>query len=120
MSSTKLPAVRLPSANGGECLTAEGFVLELPASNKFSVSWPSDSRSAPTPPASERQNLSFSENESETSDGESGNERRDSSDQPEDAPLIRVKPQVPKPPASTSPGKPIPQFSRALSMPLPS
>lgn len=118
MSSTKLPAVRLSSANGGECLTPDGFLLELPASNKFSVSWPSESRSAPTPPASERQNLSFSENESDTSDGESGNERRDPIEQPEDALPIHVKSHIHEP--SISPGKQIPRFSRALSMPLPS
>ncbi|KAF9464271.1 hypothetical protein BDZ94DRAFT_1256728 [Collybia nuda] len=120
MSSTKLPAIRLPSNKGGECLTPDGFVLDLPPSNKFSVSWPSDGRPAPTPtpPASERQNLSFPENESETSDGESGNEKRDSSDQLEDASPIRTKPQASETP--TSPGKLIPRFSRALSMPLPS
>lgn len=118
MNTKKLPAVRLPVASNGECITPDGLVIDLPASNKFSVSWPSDSRPAPTPPASERQNLSFSGNESESSDGESGNERRDSSDQPEDAPAIRVKPQAPE--ASRSAKEPVPRFLRALSMPLPS
>jgi osomolarity two-component system response regulator SSK1 len=118
MNTMQLPAVRLPVASNGECITPDGLVLDLPASNKFSVSWPSDSRPTPTPPASERQNLSFSENESESSDGESGNERRDSSDQPEDTPTISVKPQVPE--TSRSAREPVPRFLRALSMPLPS
>nr|UPW42858.1 mitotic catastrophe suppressor 4 [Hypsizygus marmoreus] len=118
MNAPKLPALRLPR-NGGECVTPDGVTIELPPSNKFSVSWPSETHPTMTPPASERANLSFSEADSETSDGDSGNERRDSSDQhdtQETMPTVRLKHQR----SETLRPPPFPRFSRALSMPLPS
>ncbi|KAG5643254.1 hypothetical protein DXG03_001264 [Asterophora parasitica] len=121
MATSKLPAVHLSVVNGGECITPDGVVVELPASNKFSVSWPSDTRAVTTPPAQERMSLSFSENDSETSDGDSGNEQRDTVEavgaggrKQEDAhaPVSR------KSAAARSLGHP--RLSRALSMPTPS
>ncbi|GLB33268.1 putative cheY-homologous receiver domain containing protein [Lyophyllum shimeji] len=119
MTTPRLPAVRLPSVNGGECVIADGAVLEVPLSSKFSVSWPSETRTVSSPPASERSNLSFSEGESETSDGDSGNEQGDSPERFNDAksPITPVPARMEASPRS-SPAHP--QFSRALSMPLPS
>jgi osomolarity two-component system, response regulator SSK1 len=112
------PAVRLPAVNGGEYIGPDGVVLELPPTNKFSVSWPSDARPIVSTPPSERASLSSSE-ESETSDGDSGNERGPLSHQQESnsTPTAPAKPQLP---AETHQSAPIPRFSRALSMPLPS
>jgi osomolarity two-component system response regulator SSK1 len=113
-----LPAVRMPVVNG-EYMGPDGAVLEISPTNKFSVSWPSDAYPiASTPPPSERPSLSSSE-ESETSDGDSGNEhglplhQQDTSTPP----TAHVKTQLP---VETLQSEPIPRFSRALSMPLPS
>ncbi|KAF8075864.1 hypothetical protein FPV67DRAFT_1469564 [Lyophyllum atratum] len=118
MTTPRLPAVRLPGVNGGECITPDGVVLELPLSSKFSVTWPSDTRLSSTPPASERSNLSFSEGESESSDNDSGHEHKDL---PEHSDDVKTMPTPVSPEMPTSPRSPIqPRFSRTLSMPLPS
>ena len=119
MATSIFPAVRLPATNGGEYVATDSIALEIPPTNKFSVSWPSDVRPiASTPPPSERASLSSSE-ESETSDGDSGNERSalPREQAPNTTPTTHVKPQLP---AETHQSAPIPRFSRALSMPLPS
>ncbi|KAG5639155.1 hypothetical protein H0H81_006414 [Sphagnurus paluster] len=116
MTTPKLPAVRLPivNSNGSECITPTGIVLELPQTSKFSVSWPSDTRSATTPPASERANLSFTEGDSESSDGGSLNEHRDPDELRQEATSMGASaPRLQRSPA-------LPPLSRALSMPLPS
>ena len=120
MDAPTLPAsaVRLPAVNGGEYVGPNGSALELPPTNKFSVSWPSHARPiASTTPPSERAGLSSSE-ESETSDGDSSNDRRAPSRQQDTrTPTAHAKPQFP---AETRSLAPIPRFSRTLSMPLPS
>lgn len=119
MTTPKLPAVRLRGVNGGECVTRDGVVLELPLSSKFSVSWPSETRTASTPPASERSNLSFSEGESEPSDSDSGNEHRNSPEHSNDA-KVAATPMSARTNAGPRSSPTLPRFSRALSMPLPS
>lgn len=120
MEAPIFPAVRLASVNGREYIGPDGVVLELPSTNKFSVSWPSDARPVvSTPPPSERASLSSSE-ESEISDGDSGNEGRAPSHQQDSASTTPTGHAKPQPPAETSQLAPIPRFSRALSMPLPS
>ncbi|KAF5372018.1 hypothetical protein D9615_008095 [Tricholomella constricta] len=117
MTTPKLPAVRLPVVNGGECVTPDGVVLELPPS-KFSVSWPSETRTTASTPASERVNLSFTEGDSEMSDGDSGNEQKDLAEQGDESTGANTPVQARTSTAARSPGPP--HLSRALSMPLPS
>ncbi|KAF8966443.1 hypothetical protein BDZ97DRAFT_684522 [Flammula alnicola] len=122
MSAPKLPALRLTAE--GDCIIQEGISLDFPPSRKFSVSYaPSHSRqNSLSGSASNHESISNGAFDSEphTSDGDSG----DDMDVP---PLNSDLKVAPPPPSDRSnshtkaiPEKPIPHFSRALSMPLPS
>ncbi|KAG5338582.1 hypothetical protein C0989_006908 [Termitomyces sp. Mn162] len=109
MEAPMLPTVRLPSVDGGECMSPDCV-------NKFSLSWSPATRTASTPPASERVALNFTEADSESSDGESGDERQEHVESDEDE---RLKaPPVVRMSGTSRSGQP--RLSRALTMPLPS
>ncbi|KAG6915388.1 hypothetical protein DXG01_011760, partial [Tephrocybe rancida] len=116
MAAPMLPTVRLPTVDSGECMTPDGAVLEMPSSSKFSVSWPAEARTASTPPASERVALNFTEADSESSGGESGDERGDIVEQ--EGGRTKAPPVTARVSGTTRSGQP--RLSRALSMPLPS
>ncbi|KAG6889024.1 hypothetical protein C0992_006720 [Termitomyces sp. T32_za158] len=108
MEAPMLPTVRLPSVDGGDCMH--------PDVNKFSLSWSPATRTASTPPASERVALNFTEADSESSDGDSGDERQEVVESDEGG---RTKaPPVVRMTGTSRMGQP--RLSRALTMPLPS
>ena len=115
MEAPKLPAVRLPPVNVEGNASPNGAVLGVRPTNKFSVSWPSDARTGvSTPSFSERRSLTSAEGKTNT---DPDSERKDSAQHE----VFHTTP-IPyksQPPESTK-SSPIPRFSRALSMPLPS
>lgn len=97
----------------------DAVVLDLPASSKFSFSWPPDNKPIPTPPSSDRPNLSSgSEGEIESSEDESGNEHGNMDQFKEESTSTQTSRFRAQHAGGLSP--PLPRFSRALSMPLPS
>ncbi|KAG6900118.1 hypothetical protein C0993_002653 [Termitomyces sp. T159_Od127] len=108
MEAPMLPTVRLPSVDGGDCMH--------PDVNKFSLSWSPATRTASTPPASERVALNFTEADSESSDGDSGDERQEAAE-PDEGGRTKAPPVV-RMSGTSRLGQP--RFSRALTMPLPS
>ncbi|CAA7259562.1 unnamed protein product [Cyclocybe aegerita] len=120
MNAPKLPTLRLTAE--GECVIQESISLDLPPSNKFSVSYiPSDGRPKPsiarTPPQQEGEALNSSDGERLTSDADSGDDADASLQQaapralPSDPPISLI---------SSIPEKPRTHMSRIHSMPLPS
>lgn len=103
-----LPTVRLPSVDGGDSIH--------PDLNKFSLSWSPATRTASTPPASERVSFNFTEADSESSDADSGDEGQEVVE-PDEGGRIKAPPFVRRSGTSRL-GQP--RLSRALTMPLPS
>ncbi|KAJ3517555.1 hypothetical protein NLJ89_g417 [Agrocybe chaxingu] len=123
MSAPKLPALRLTAE--GECVIQESVSLDLPPSNKFSVSYiPSAGRTNSSithvPPQEDGETLNSSDGERLTSDADSG----DDADTPLQQSAPKAQPPQPSnPPIShmiSVPEKPGTHMSRILSMPLPS
>jgi len=126
MSAPKLPALRMTAE--GECVIQEGVSLDLPPSNKFSVSYaPSEGRQnsggvgASSPRESQGGYVS-SDSEDHPSDGDGEGEREgqyaQANEQHSSSPFYGSAPTSYR--MSSIPERPGPQFSRTLSMPLPS
>ncbi|KAG6860311.1 hypothetical protein C0995_012863 [Termitomyces sp. Mi166 len=111
MEAPMLPTVRLPSVDGGESVSSDCV-------NKFSLSWSPATRTASTPPASERVALNFTEADSESSDGDSGDERQEQEVVDPDEGGRTKAPPVVRMSGTARSGQP--RLSRALTMPLPS
>lgn len=132
MSGGKLPAVRIPATlpselGEDESNAGDSIVVELPSSNKFAISWPTEaSPSAPHPIASER-TLHLS-----SSDGEEESEEEELSLPPKK--MVKAEDGVDSdfvtptghlnhdqnPMDQVDQAPRIPRLSRAFSMPLPS
>ncbi|KDR74494.1 hypothetical protein GALMADRAFT_250471 [Galerina marginata CBS 339.88] len=120
MSAHMLPAVRLTA--DGDCVIQDGVSLDLPPSNKFSVSYasPVGRRNTVLEATQEEQpTISGSDSEPHTSDGDSGD---DFDMPPLHSTTSNAPPATSNPPhvrMRSYPDKPI-GISRTLSMPLPS
>ncbi|KAF9558224.1 hypothetical protein CPC08DRAFT_667774 [Agrocybe pediades] len=126
MSIPKLPTVRMTPE--GDCIIQDSVTLEFPQANKFSVSYataPSRRNTTMDPPQMFQEahpKLGWSEGEQQHSDGDSADDESTSSTTYRTAPPSRSSStREPAPVRLKSvPEKPVPAFSRALSMPLPS
>jgi osomolarity two-component system response regulator SSK1 len=118
MNVPKLPAVHLPPPVIGDrqYVVQDAVILDLPPSNKFSFSWPSDTgRPTSTTPPSERPAHSSSEAETDTSEAEpvAGHREADQFEDSNATPTTHLNSQLPAQPNH-------PWHPRTFSVPLPS
>ncbi|KAF9526312.1 hypothetical protein CPB83DRAFT_795108 [Crepidotus variabilis] len=137
MTAPKLPALRLTAE--GDCVIEEGVSLDLPPNNKFSISYaPNGTRqnsssstgSVSSPKDGSSMASSFSSEPTELMDDQEVGQAPEEDGEGQDANIheqafsstfTSTAPSgYPNGRMSSIPEKPVPQFSRTLSMPLPS